>query len=145
MRHIKIGSLALFLVFMLFGSQTLFSQDEKPEDRFQKMFDEVKERLDLTEEQAPKVEAILKAEHDRMNALREKYKDKGRSGFSDMKDEMDEIQKNTEKYLKDVLTDDQMKEYRKMKEERQEKRRDDRRGRRPGGGMPPGGGDRPGF
>ncbi len=145
MRHIKLDSLALFLVFMLFGSQTLFSQDEKPEDRFQKMFDEVKERLDLTEEQAPKVEAILKAEHDRMNALREKYKDKGRSGFSDMKDEMDEIQKNTEKYLKDVLTDDQMKEYRKMKEERQEKRRDDRRGRRPGGGMPPGGGDRPGF
>ncbi|MBN2071395.1 MAG: hypothetical protein JW814_08060 [Candidatus Krumholzibacteriota bacterium] len=89
------------------------------------------ERLELTGDQEEKVIEILEKRSEKINALMEGRKDRGRGGFADMRKRMEMIDSEIEESLRAILNDDQMIEYTKIHEERREKMRSTRPG--PGG------------
>jgi hypothetical protein len=119
----------------------------------------MKERLELTEEQADLVLPILDEDMRARRELMEKYRGEtrggpgggppsgrggGMAGGSEMRAEMERLDERTESRLAKVLTEEQMEEYRKMKEEQRRMMRDRMRNRGSGGpGGRGGGGGRP--
>lgn len=111
---------------------------------------EMKERLDLTEEQADLVLPILDEARKQRQAMMEKFRGQGRGGMGpggvgrgdmsamrEMREEMQRLDEQTEQRLAKILTEKQMDEYRKIKKEQRERMRERMRGemgRRPGGG-----------
>ena len=73
---------------------------------------EMKQRLKLTGTQAVNVEKILDATRDRYREFRERTKP-----------EMDKIQAGQTSGIRGILSDEQMREYDKMREEREAKRK----------------------
>ncbi len=92
---------------------------------------ETKERLQITEEQAPVVQEILRESAERRFAILEKY------GFGDgerpslsfrekrkLRGEINNVNQDTLGRLSEVLTDDQLQEYKKIQEERRAEMRE---------------------
>lgn len=141
MKNVRALFTVLIILLFTFGIATAQGRNDErsPEDRLQNMLDDLTERLELTDEQIPKVKTVLEDQQDRLEILKESARNRGPKGLEELREEFDKIQKETEGHLEDILTKDQMKEYRKIKEERQEENRD-RMGDRPGGPGGPGGG-----
>jgi len=96
------------------------SKSKSPEDYRRAYMAEMKQRLKLDDTQAVNVEKVLDATRDRYRAFRERTKP-----------EMDQIQSDQTKAIRGILSDDQMREYDRMRAEREARRKENRGG----GGM----------
>jgi hypothetical protein len=100
---------SLLIILLLAG--IIYSQPQPPSPR-QKL-KHLKEKLELSDEQAKKIETILKTSDTKMKALHEKME----ASHDEAMDEMDNIISAENKEIEKVLTDAQKKEYLKLKKE----------------------------
>lgn len=104
---------------MLFGVITFAhaqggGQTRTPEERAQRTMDQLTEKLKLTEDQKPKVLAVLVDQNVQMNKARE-----AANGDRDaMRTTFTKIQADNELKINALLTDDQKKAYTTWQEER---------------------------
>ena len=84
-----------------------------PEEYRKAYMDEMKHRLQLTNEQAVRLEKVLDTTRDRYRVFRERTKP-----------EIDQIQADQTSGVREILSDAQMREYDKMRAEREAKRRE---------------------
>ena len=96
------------------------STRKSPDDYRRAYMSEMKQRLKLDDTQAVNVEKVLDATRDRYRAFRERTKP-----------EMDQIQTDQTKAIRGILSDEQMREYDRMRAERDARRKENRGG----GGM----------
>lgn len=83
-----------------------------PDDYRRAYMTEMKQRLRLSDAQAVSVETVLDATRDEYRAFRERTKP-----------EMEKIQANQTTGIRGILSDEQMREYDKMRAEREAKRK----------------------
>jgi hypothetical protein len=88
---------------------------------------DMKNRLNLTDEQEAKIRPIIEEQVKNRAALIEKYQGQGRQGMRSMRNELQELNQSTENQLQSILTKEQMEEYRKMQAEESQQRRKGRR------------------
>lgn len=103
-----------------------------PEARAERMkaqVDEIVKKLELDEEKSESVRAILGEQSEKQSELFASYAGQGREAMQLMREEMQELQKSTNEKLKNVLSEEQMKTYKKLREE-MSPRRGQRGGRR---------------
>jgi len=93
---------------------------------------DMKNRLNLTDEQEAKIRPIIEEQVKNRAALIEKYRGQGREGMSSMRNELQALNQSTENQLQSILTKEQMEEYRKMQAEEREQMRKGSRSRRSG-------------
>ena len=89
----------------------------KPREHF---FGAMKERLNLTDEQAAKVGSIINESRRKRRDVRQQQKEQGFGRGGSMRDEFRAIQEDTEKQLEAVLTEKQMEEYRRIQKKRRQ-------------------------
>ena len=103
------------------AQQPTDAQKAPAQERMQKM----KDRLQLTPEQVEQVRPILTEEMEQLRALRDKHRgEQSRRARLRAARELKDIQENTDKKLKKVLTKKQMDELKKIREENREQLRD---------------------
>lgn len=90
----------------------------------------MKARLDLTDEQQIQIRLIIKEECAERQEIIEKYAGQGRGSREALSGELQGLQKITETKLEAILTDAQMKEYRKLRAEELQTRSKNSRDRR---------------
>lgn len=83
----------------------------------------MKTRLNLTEKQEIQVYPIIHKEFEKRREIFERHRGQGPQGMQSLKNEMQELQITTEKKLEKILTQEQMKEYRKLRDEERQKLR----------------------
>lgn len=88
------------------------SKRKTPEDYRRAYMTEMKQRLKLTDAQAVNVEKTLDATRDRYREFRERTRP-----------EMDKIQSDQTATIRSILSEEQMREYDKMRAEREAKRK----------------------
>ena len=116
--------------------------DRNPEEQIERL----KERLDLSDQQAEELQPIFEESREKLEALREQYQDQERSQetMEALRNERAELQEETNQKLATILSDEQMTQYRDLQGERpnmrQGQRQGDGQGQRPGRGQ--GGGRR---
>lgn len=93
---------------------------------------DMKDQLNLTDEQEAKIRPIIEEQIKKRGALIEKYQGQGREGMGSLRNEMQELSKSTENQLQSILTKEQMENYRNMQAEERQKMRKGFRGRRSG-------------
>ena len=93
---------------------------------------DMKNRLNLTDEQEAKIRPIIEDQITKRGALIEKYQGQGREGMGSLKNEMQELSKTTENQLQSILTKEQMENYRNMQAEERQQMRKGSRGRSSG-------------
>jgi len=96
--------------------QAQSAQMEQARERLQ----QVKDRLQLTPEQAEQVRPVFLDELQQLKALRDKHADdgdQGRRGKLKMARDMRDVQKQTDEKLQKILTKTQMEEMKKIREE----------------------------
>ncbi len=127
----------LSLLAAIFIAQPMSSFARDPSDRnapLEKILSQLKERLKLTEEQETQLRPII-AENLQKRSMIEADSSQG---GNTAKVKLQELQWSTDMKLGKVLTEDQMKEYEKLREEQDEKMRLEamplRGGRRDGAG-----------
>lgn len=100
-----------------------------PEQMADRQVTAMKERVKLTDEQVPKVKAIIVDSMKKQRAVMEKYgpPQQGQPMSEDARNEMTKLREDSNKKMAEVLSKDQMEEYTKMMAEM--------RGRRGGGGQ----------
>ncbi|MEL7489823.1 MAG: Spy/CpxP family protein refolding chaperone [Pseudomonadota bacterium] len=125
---------ALFFAAAMTASPTLAqpseTQREEAAAKMEERIRETAERLDLTEEQKPQVEAILREGIEKRESI---LKD---AGFKEgerpkmrprqmrkLRGDLQEVSEETTEKLSAVLTDEQMTEYAKIQDERREEMR----------------------
>ncbi len=106
---------------------------QNPEEQFERL----KERLDLSDQQAEELRPIFEESREKLGALREQYQDQERSQetMEALRNERAELQEETNQKLATILSDEQMTQYREMQGEA---RANMRQGQRQGGGQRPG-------
>ncbi len=120
--------------------------DRNPEEQIERL----KERLDLSDQQAKDIRPIFEESREKLQALREQYQDPSRSQetMEALRNERAELQEETNQKLATVLSDEQMTQYRELQGDRpsmrQGQRQGDGQGQRPGRGQGQGRGQRPG-
>ena len=122
-------SLRKLMIAAIFAASTIFvpasAQNidaEAAQEEIAERIETAKERLNLTDEQIPQVEEILRESAEKRRAVLEKYDLGGgkKLGFREMrklKSELEPIRKETTASLSAVLTPEQLAEYEKMQEE----------------------------
>lgn len=114
------------------------AQDDRAET-FRASFAQTQERLNLTDEQLAQVEPIMRARVDASRAVMEKYgfsPESGGQGDSSLRQmramskELEPIRKQADQELAEVLSKDQMKEYREIQDERRAQMRSEIKARR---------------
>ncbi len=96
--------------------QTIKDQFRAPGGNSGQELETLTERLNLTDEQAAKIEPILASAREQMQELRQ-----NRSGDrQEMRSKMQSIFQERDKKIEEVLTDSQKKEYEKYQQERRE-------------------------
>jgi C4-dicarboxylate-specific signal transduction histidine kinase len=113
--------LALFLLSLYFAPAT-FAQGrsfdpERMQERMEAQIEDTIQHLGLTEEKADLVRPILQASMEKRMALM-----KNRQDRQAMRAKMQEIDKETETELANVLSDEEMTTYKKLQEERRSQR-----------------------
>jgi len=88
-------------------------------------FDQFTERLALSQQQAEQIRPILQHSREKQRLLRDKYQEDSRSPstLQSFRKEREELRQEIEKRLAAVLSQEQMREYRKMQGEEREKMR----------------------
>ncbi len=103
-------------LFVSFLTGSIYSQPKPPSKR--DMFKQLKSRLELTDEQAKKIDEILSVSEKKMKALRDKMEEQN----DNMMYQMDSVVENQDKEIEKILTDTQKKEYKEVKKERENMR-----------------------
>ena len=135
--EIRMCALAFLLTLMTGG--TAWAEDENTA-RLEERIAQVKEHLDLSEEQVEQITPILKSALEAQKELLEDT-DIARDGRRErdwknvrqarqMRDRTNEIRENTRKELAAVLTEEQLEKYDEMQEERKAAMRERARDRR---------------
>ena len=106
-------------------SQKDQKESEKPKLSEQEI-QVLKDRLKLTEEQTPKVVALLEEDLAVRQEIRSKY-DKEQADSKAMRDELQKSRQQLFNKLGDVLSSEQVSEYRKFLGERRKERREKRK------------------
>lgn len=123
MKHILI-----LVIIALVSTSTVAQKKEISQEQKAQIENQLKvyeDKLDLTEEQKPKFQEIIKKYGKQMMALKDS--DKGRlSKYKELKS----ISKNRNKEIKPLLSNEQYKIYEDLQEEIQQKIRDKNRGKR---------------
>ena len=118
--------LTLFALILSLSASAAAQQapDQQRNEQLQQRVQDLKERLNLTPEQAEQVRPIIVEEMQQLKAVRDKYSgDQSRRSRMKMGREMKGVQNATNDKLKNILTKQQMDELRKIREEsRQEMR-----------------------
>jgi len=122
----------LLLATPLYAQDT--AADNETTEHFRSMMDETEERLQLSDSQKETVRPILKDDQVQRRAILNEYgidlenidpdNRPGRRTLLKMRRDMNRVDKQMEKQLASVLTDDQMAEWGALQEERREKMRD---------------------
>lgn len=112
----------LFLVSAMSMAQP---RDFDPEDLAKRQTAQLKEELDLNEDQEKKVYDLNLESTKKMSKLREEMQSGG--GFEGMREKMTEIREEQNKKMKEILTEKQWTKYEKYQEERRSRMRDRRR------------------
>ena len=114
-------SLALFLLSLWLAPTTLAQgqgfSPERMQARMEANIEDTIQQLGLTEEKADLVRPILQASMKKRMAVM-----KNRPGREAMRTKMQEIDKDTETELANVLSDEEMKAHKKLQEERRSQR-----------------------
>lgn len=88
------------------------------------ILEDLKEQLELTEDQVDKAIPILKSEIDKRGKMLEQFLTDKKKGFKDFKKQSAGLLQETLKSLDDVLTADQLKEFKEFGREAQKRIRD---------------------
>jgi len=119
------------LLLMLFINSVLFAQqgegrryNMEPKEFAERQTTQMKDSLELTAEQLPKVEALNLKYAEKMNEARAKAGDDRES----MRSAMMEMIKEKDLELKKILTEDQWTKFEKQRQERMQNRSGGRRG-----------------
>lgn len=148
-RDKAIGALsAVFLIMSLAGCSTTFGQGLRSRQSVKttdQIIQEMTFRLNLTEEQKAQVRPILEEQREKKAAIMEKYRDQGRGAKVYMRDDMEALELDVQLKLAKVLTEEQMKEYRKMVAEQKASMTEQKAQRGSRGGKGGGGGRRGRF
>ena len=132
---IRLSSLLALVLLLL--AMPLYAQDteseekamiDKASERFRAQLQETEERLQLTDEQPETVRPILEEATRQRQAVLEKHgvdlegtekADRpGRRTLRRMRNDLQEVNKETQRELEDVLTSEQMKQWEALQEER---------------------------
>ena len=128
------ASCFIFVVAVMLVAPSAFAQRGQmdPEARAERMkaqVDEIVKKLELDEEKSESVRAVLGEHNEKQSELFSSYAGQGREAMQLMREEMQELQKSTDEKLKGVLSEQEMKTYKKLREEMRP-RRGQRGGRR---------------
>jgi hypothetical protein len=95
------------------------TSDAQRKEQLQQRLQQVKDRLNLTPEQAEQVRPVLTEEVESLRALREKYNQNGQDRRTRMKmgRELRSIRSAADDKLKKILSKQQMDEWKKIREE----------------------------
>jgi hypothetical protein len=95
-----------------------------PDQMADRQVSSMKDRLKLTDEQVPKVKAIVVDSMKKQGELFQKYgrPQQGQPPSEEMRNEMQKVREESTKKMAEVLTKDQMDEYQKMMTEMRGKR-----------------------
>lgn len=138
---IRLSSLLALVLLLL--AMPLYAQDteseekamiDKASERFRAQLQETEERLQLTDEQTETVRPILEEATRQRQAVLEKHgvdlegtekADRpGRRTLRRMRNDLQEVNKETQRELEDVLTSEQMKQWEALQEERRAEMRE---------------------
>ena len=121
--------LAIGLVASLWLAPLTFAQRLSPEEMKERMAirtDTLIQQLNLTAEQQDPVRAILEASNTKRLELTAQARESG--SFRGMREDMDALNEETAMKLGEVLTEEQMAQYKKIQEEQAAQRRQRRGG-----------------
>jgi len=116
--------LAIGLVASLWLASLTFAQRPSPEEMKERMAirtDTLIQQLNLTAEQQDPVRAILEASNTKRLELTAQARESG--SFGSMREDITALNEETEMELGDVLTEEQLAQYKKIQEEQATQRR----------------------
>ncbi len=116
--------LAIGLVASLWLASLTFAQRPSPEEMKERMAirtDTLIQQLNLTAEQQDPVRAILEASNTKRLELTAQARESG--SFGSMREDITALNEETEMKLGDVLTEEQLAQYKKIQEEQATQRR----------------------
>jgi Spy/CpxP family protein refolding chaperone len=87
---------------------------------FKPDMDALTERLELTEEQAAALRAILEEQRDKRQALIQQYKEQGHEARELLRGEFHQLKEETNQRLATVLSAEQLQEFKTWSEERRQ-------------------------
>jgi hypothetical protein len=96
----------------------------------QDILDDMKECLNLTEEQVAQAQPIIEDQVQKRRETFESWREEGSQDRQSLKDAMQSLQEATESQLATILTEEQLEGLRKMQDEQREKRMGSRGGPR---------------
>lgn len=100
---------------------------QQASEQFQQRLQKIKERLELTPEQAEQIRPVLMEEIEQLKAVRDKYSGvQSRRRRLKMARELRDIRNSTDKKLKTILSKKQMDELKKIRAESREQFRERR-------------------
>jgi hypothetical protein len=117
MKKIGIVFMSLMLVAMV-GITQPRQRNINPEDLAKRQTEQIKEAVNLDENQEKKVYEINLETNKKMRSMREQMQG---GGFDGMRDKMTELRSEQNKKMKAILTDAQWEKYEKYMEERRER------------------------
>ena len=120
----KLSLMAALALGGLMACSTLVTAQDAPKDApkggkkgftVEQQMDRLTDLLTLTDEQQPKVKAVLEGQQKKMPAIREE------SDQDTRRTKMQDLRKETETKMKAILTDEQFKKYQEMSQRRGKK------------------------
>jgi hypothetical protein len=115
------GTLALTMTLVASASAVQQRVNPQQAEQIRQLLQEVKDRLQVTPEQLEKVRPIVATELERMKASRDKHDLQTRRGKIGLGRDLKQIQGETEKQLKPILSKPQMDELAKIRAEFRER------------------------
>ncbi len=118
-------TLMMLMLIVIAGFAQPGQRNMSPEDMAKSQTAQIKEAVDLNEDQEKQVYDLSLETGKKMSALRDEMQG---GGFEGMREKMTELRTEQDKKMKAILTADQWKKYEKYQEERRA-RWNERRGR----------------
>lgn len=127
LENVSFNSLVCFIVGLLLITLTYFSpamayRGDCANDPEQ-IISTLKDRLDLTKEQAARIRPIIENKIKKQQEIFEKFKTQGREERRSLRNEMQAISNDTATQLEKVLTTEQMEAYQNFQTEQRQKMR----------------------
>jgi Spy/CpxP family protein refolding chaperone len=114
----KLSSVAVLAALAL-SAAGLFAQGFDPKQMVERQMTQLKEQLELTDEQVPKVKEVLEGNMKSMMELREKYPfTPGEQPSDEAREAMAKSRREANEKMAKVLTEAQMEKYQKIQRER---------------------------
>jgi hypothetical protein len=121
----------LLIVFWISGVAVAEDPATQLDPALKTELDELTARLGLDEEQQALLFPLQTEYFEKRRELMEKARSQGRSGMRTMREEMMKLDAAHEEKLAEILSEDQLAEYRKYRDKKREERRHRRGGRGP--------------